>query len=397
MTESTESSRGGVSGPLAGTVILDLSRVLAGPFATMVLADLGARIIKVEPPDGDDSRDFGPWHNGISIYFASLNRGKESVALDLKSKADRVIFESLLEKADALVENFRPGTMNRLGYGWEELNAKNPRLVVASCSGFGQTGPWAGRPAYDMIVQGMGGLMSLTGHEGGPPTRVGTSIGDIAAGLFTAIGVASALFERERTGKGQLVDVSMLDSQIAILENAVARYSSTGQSPPPSGSRHPAIAPFGCYRASDGYLVLAAGNDRMHERLCETLGIPELMSDPRFSTNRARIENVDELEAAIKARLGTESRETWLERLETAGIPAGPLNDVGEAVESPQVKARNMLVGINSEALAGLKVAGNPIKMPSHPDPAERGPAPDLDGDRASVLALLDDPSQNTS
>lgn len=379
----------GTAGPLAGTLVLDLTRVLAGPFTTTVLADLGARVVKVEPPDGDDSRGFGPWMGDVSVYFASLNRGKESIALDLKAPADREILEKLVGRADVLVENFRPGAMERLGFGWETLHARNPRLVVASCSGFGQTGPWAKRPAYDMTVQGMGGLMSLTGHEGGPPTRVGTSIGDIAAGLFTAVGIVSALVERERTGKGQRVDVAMLDCQIAILENAVARYFATGEVPPPSGARHPAIAPFGCFLAADGHLVVAAGNDRMYERLCSLLGNRRLAHDPRFRTNRLRVENVEELEKELGSLFAAETRETWLERLTAAGIPAGPLNDVAEAVASPQLEARNMLVGVADRALAKLRIAGNPVKMPDHPDPERRGRVPALDGDREAVLALL--------
>lgn len=380
------------SGPLSDITVLDLTRVLAGPFATMILSDLGARVIKVEPPGGDDARFFGPWVNDVSAYFGSLNRGKESIALDLKDEADRAVLTALAGRADVLVENFRPGTLERLGFGWPVLHAAHPRLILASTSGFGQTGPWADRPAYDMIVQGMGGLMSLTGHANTPPTRVGTSIGDIAAGLFTAIGIASALYERSRNGVGQHIDVGMLDSQIAILENAVARYFATGVAPPPSGARHPAIAPFGCFRASDAYLVLAAGNDRMFLTLTEVLGRPQLGDDPRFRSNRDRIDHVDALEEELNSCLAVTPRSDWLARLEAAGIPAGPLNDVADAVASPQVKARNMLVEVAGEALNGLKIAGNPIKLSAHPDPTTRGPVPALDGDRARILDLLREP-----
>jgi len=217
-----------VRGPLSGITVVDLTRVLAGPFCTMVLSDLGARVIKVERPgSGDDSRHIGPFVNGRSVYFSSLNRGKESIALDLAAAGDRAVFEALLERADVLVENFRPGAMERLGLGWEQLHARHPRLIYAAASGFGRTGPYRGRAAYDMVVQGMGGIMSVTGHPGSPPTRVGTSIGDIAAGLFTAIGVNAALYHRERTGEGQLIDVAMLDCQVAILENAIARPPAT--------------------------------------------------------------------------------------------------------------------------------------------------------------------------
>ena len=246
------------SGPFADVTVLDLTRVLAGPYCTMVLADLGARVIKVERPGaGDDARAFGPFAGGRSAYFASLNRGKESIALDLKAEADRATFEALLARADVLVENFRPGTLERLGFGWEALAPRFPRLVYAAVSGFGASGPYADRPAYDVIAQAMGGIMSLTGQPGAPPTRVGTSIGDIAAGLFTAIGVGAALHHRSATGRGTKIDVAMLDSQVAILENAIARYLATGEVPGPLGSRHPSIAPFAAFAAADGHLVLA--------------------------------------------------------------------------------------------------------------------------------------------
>ncbi len=377
---------GSPSGPLSGVTVLDLTRVLAGPFATLVLGDLGARIIKVEPPGGDDARSFGPWIGDRSAYFGSLNRGKESIALDLKNDADRSLLERLAGQADVMVENFRPGTLDRLGFGWPVLHAAHPRLILASTSGFGQTGPWANRPAYDMIVQGMGGLMSLTGHADGPPTRVGTSIGDIAAGLFTAVGVAAALHERNRTGLGQWIDVAMLDCQIAILENAVARYFATGSAPPPSGARHPAIAPFGCFRAADAPLVLAAGNDRMFEALASVLGRPDLAADARFASNRNRMEHVESLEAELDACFRKAPRAAWLEKLEAAGIPAGPLNDVADAVASPQIAARNMLVEVTGGRLGGMRTAGNPIKLSGHPDPDRRGPVPELDADRTRIL-----------
>ena len=220
-----------VSGPLSGLVILDLTRVLAGPYCTMVLSDLGARIIKVEAPEGDDSRRYGPFINGISGYFTAFNRGKESIVIDLKQESDRNVFERLLAKTDVLVENYRPGTMEKLGYGWESLHRRFPGLIYAAASGFGHSGPYANRPAYDMVVQAMGGIMSITGQPGGPPTRVGSSIGDISAGLFTTIGIVSALYERARTGRGMKVDVAMLDCQVAILENAITRYFATGRPP----------------------------------------------------------------------------------------------------------------------------------------------------------------------
>lgn len=244
-------------GPLTGTTVIDLTRVLAGPYCTMVLSDLGARVIKVERPVvGDDARHIGPFINEKSAYFMSLNRGKESIALDLKTLEDKETFLSLLEGADVLVENYRPGTMEKLGLGWEFLSKKFPNLIYAAASGFGHSGPYSKRPAYDMVVQGMGGIMSLTGHEGSPPTRVGTSVGDITAGLFTAIGISSALYHRAQTGQPQKIDVAMLDCQVALLENAIARYFASGQVPGPLGARHPSITPFQAFKAKDGHLIM---------------------------------------------------------------------------------------------------------------------------------------------
>lgn len=388
MTDSTSGQ-----GPLTGILVLDLTRVLAGPYCTMLLSDLGARVIKVEPKTGDDSRQYGPWVNGRSAYFMSLNRGKESIALDLKDEADRAVFEDLLPRTDVLVENYRPGAMARLGYGWETLSERYPRLIYAASSGFGQTGPYARRPAYDLVVQGMGGIMSLTGHPGGPPTRVGTSVGDITAGLFTAIGINAALVERNRTGKGQMVDVAMLDCQLAILENAVARYFATGLAPAPTGARHPSIAPFEPFATADGHVVIAAGNDVLFRRLCETLGMPEIADDPMFATNDARFENVLTLKARLEALLQGETTDHWLAILEEAGIPCGPLNDVAQALNMEQTKARNMVVEISGEEAGGLRTAGNPIKLSANPDPASRGRAPDLDADRDRILGELNPPA----
>jgi len=378
-------------GPLSGVTVLDLTRVLAGPYCTMVLSDLGARVIKVEPPAGDDARAYGPWLDGRSTYFMSLNRGKESVALDLKDDADRALFERLLARADVLVENFRPGTMAKLGYGWEALQARHPRLIYAACSGFGHTGPLARRPAYDLVVQGMGGIMSLTGHDGGPPTRVGTAIGDIAAGMFTAIGVNAALFDRARTGRGQFIDIAMLDCQLAILENAIARYFTTGETPGPSGARHPAIAPFECYRSGDGHIILAAGNETLFRRLCAALGVPELADDPRFRTNPERMSHVEALKAALESVLARGTTAQWLEKLEAAGVPCGPLNSVDMAVSQPQAQARNMVVSLDDPRAGPLRIAGNPIKLSAYPDPATRGPVPELGEHRARIERELDE------
>lgn len=377
-------------GPLSGVTVVDLTRVLAGPYCTMLLADLGARVIKVERPEvGDDSRHIGPFVNGQSAYFTSINRGKESVDLDLSSAADRAVFERLLEHADVLVENFRGGTMERLGYGWDALHARWPSLIYAAVSGFGHTGPYAQRPAYDMVVQAMGGVMSITGHPGGPPTRVGTSVGDITAGLFTTIGVVTALYERRSSGLGQKVDVGMLDCQVAILENAIARYVATGASPGPLGARHPSISPFGAFEAADGHLVVAAGNDALFARLCELVGAPELPADPRFATNAARTDHVDELKALLDARLRHHSVAHWLGELERAGVPCGPINDVHAVLHDPQVLARSMVLPLDDPDLPGFLVAGNPIKLSGMAEATSRPAARPLGADRARIEAEL--------
>src|SRR5437660_8843993 len=264
-------------GPLSGITIIDLSRILAGPYCTLLLAELGARVIKVEPPSqGDDARQYGPFKNGKSTYFASVNRGKEAIAVDLKSAAGRDVFERLLDKADAIVENFRPGTMEKLGYGWESLHPRYPRLIYAAASGFGHSGPYSHHPAYDMAVQGLGGIMSITGHPGAPPTRVGTSVGDIGAGLYTAIAVNAALLHRERTGEATKVDIAMFDCQLALLENAIMRYTTTGEIPGPIGARHPSITPFEAFPTLDGHVIIAAGNDGLYVKLCDVIGRPDL-------------------------------------------------------------------------------------------------------------------------
>jgi CoA:oxalate CoA-transferase len=295
--------------PLHGITVVDLTRVLAGPFCTQTLGDMGARIIKVEQPGvGDDARAIGPFLGDASAYFMSVNRNKESIALDLKAEGDRAVFERLLERADVLVENYRPGTMEKLGYGWEQLQARYPRLVMVSISGFGQTGPYRSQPAYDMVVQAMSGMMSVTGHPDAGPCRVGVSIGDLGAGLYAVIGTQSALLRRARTGKGERVDVSMLDCQVALLENAVARYGATGSVPGPIGSRHPSMTPFDVYAAEDGYLVIAVGNDGLFKRLCELLGLPGLVDDDRFRTNASRCAHEAALKRMLEDKLRGHSR-----------------------------------------------------------------------------------------
>jgi CoA:oxalate CoA-transferase len=376
-----------MDGPLKNLLVIDLTRVLVGPYCTMILSDLGARVIKIEAPEvGDDSRKFGPFIEDYSAYFMSLNRGKESIALNLKNSDDTKIFDKILSKADILVENFKPGTLDRWGFGWKEVNKKYPKLIYASASGFGQTGPLRELPAYDMVVQGMGGLMSVTGQPNSEPTRVGTSIGDITAALFTAIGINAALYDRQKTGKGMFVDVSMLDCQIAILENAIARYLSKNEIPKPMGSRHPSIAPFEAFKTKDSYIIIAAGNDKLFEKLCNVLKLNEAFSDPKFNTNSSRAQNMDGLKQIIEDKLSTKNTSIWVQEMEKEKIPCGPIFNIKEAVENPQIQSRNMIVKAYHKVIGDFKLAGNPIKMSTYKDEKTRGDIPDLDEHRDKII-----------
>ena len=376
-----------MNGPLKDLLVVDLTRVLVGPYCTMILSDLGARVIKIEAPEiGDDSRGFGPFIEDYSAYFMSLNRGKESIALNLKNEDDKKIFEKILAKADILVENFKPGTLEKWGFGWNELSKKYPKLIYASASGFGQTGPLKELPAYDMVVQGMGGLMSVTGHPNSEPTRVGTSIGDITAGLFTAIGINAALYDRQKTGKGTFIDVSMLDCQIAILENAIARYLSKNEIPEPMGSRHPSIAPFEAFKTKDSFLIIAAGNDKLFKSLCEVLEIPNIATDEMYKTNSLRSQNIDKLKLIIEDKLKHKNTDEWIKVMENLKIPCGPIFNIKQAVENPQIKERNMIVKSFHKKIGEFKSAGNPIKMSTYKDEKTRGDIPDLDEHRDKIL-----------
>jgi len=376
-----------MDGPLKNLLVVDLTRVLVGPYCTMILSDLGARVIKIEAPEtGDDSRKFGPFVENYSAYFMSLNRGKESIALNLKNKHDKKIFEKILSKADILVENFKPGTLEKWGYGWKDVNKKYPKLIYASASGFGQTGPLKELPAYDMVVQGMGGLMSVTGHPNTEPTRVGTSIGDITAGLFTAIGINAALYDRQKTGKGAFIDVSMLDCQIAILENAISRYLSKNEIPKPMGSRHPSIAPFEAFKTKDNYIIIAAGNDKLFTKLCEVLNINDIPKEKRFNSNALRSENMDSLKEILENKLKLKNTNEWIKEMEKLKIPCGPIFNIKQAVENPQIKHRNMIVKSYHKILGEFKSSGNPIKMSTYKDENTRGDIPDLDEHREKIL-----------
>lgn len=378
------------AGPLAGLVVVDLTRVLAGPYATMILADLGARVIKVEAPGtGDDARHFGPFVNGKSGYFMSINRGKESIALDLKDDGDRATFERLLDGADIVVENFRPGTMEKLGYGWDTLHARWPGLIYAAISGFGHSGPYTKRPAYDLVVQAMGGIMSITGQPGGEPTRVGSATGDITAGLFGTIGILAAVTDRAATGEGRMVDVGMFDSQVAILENAIARYFASGTPPVPIGNRHPSITPFESFACADGSFVAAAGNDGLFKTMCTAIDRPELADDPRFRTNDQRTAHQSELKGELERTFLVHGIDHWLAVFEAAGVPSGPINSVDRVIEDPHVAARTMVIETDDPVAGRVRMAGNPVKVSGYADPATRGAAPELDADRDRILSDL--------
>ena len=375
--------------PLDGTTVVDLTRVLAGPVCTQTLGDLGARVIKVEQPGvGDDSRAIGPFVDDASAYFMSVNRNKESIALDLKTMEDRALFERLLERADVLVENYRPGTMEKLGYSWAILKDRFPRLILVSISGFGQTGPYRSQPAYDMVVQAMSGMMSVTGHPDTGPCRVGVSIGDLGAGLYAVIGTQSALLRRARTGQGEHVDISMLDCQVALLENAIARFGATGSVPGPIGSRHPSMAPFDVYAAQDGHLVIAVGKDAAFRTLCELLGIPQLSGDERFKTNAQRCAHEAELKRILEERLREQPAAHWLALLKENGIPTGEYHSVAQVLDHPQIQSRGMITRVVAPKGTELNVAGSPLLTGESGTVVRRNP-PALDGDREQILQEL--------
>jgi CoA:oxalate CoA-transferase len=380
-----------MAGPLEGIRVLDLTWVLAGPFASMVLNDLGAEVIKVErPPIGDVARTTAPLIDGESAYFFSINRGKKSICLDLKSEQGRELLLRLVGVADVLMENFTPGTMDGLGLGYEALQGCNPRLIYAATSGFGQTGPDRLRPALDIVVQGMGGVMSITGEPGGPPIRPGLSLGDIAAGLYTAIGVLAALHERQASGRGQMIDVAMLDCQVAILENAFVRYFATGELPQPIGTRHPVATPFQAFPTADGWIVLAIGwgVENQWELFCATIGRADLIDDPRFDLPHLRTQHHAELEPILNDALRQRTTAAWLAEFDAIGLPCGPLNNIAQAVAHPQVQARQMLVEVKHPRIGSLTVADTPVKLSRTPG-GITGPPPSLGQHTREVLSSL--------
>lgn len=374
--------------PLSGIKVLDLTRVLVGPFCTMILSDLGADVVKVEMPKiGDDSRYFGPFKNEQSLYFLSLNREKKSITLNLKSEQGKQILKDLVKQFDVLVENYRPGTMEKLSLGYDVLKEINPKLIYAAASGFGHSGPDSKKPAYDILAQARGGIMSITGWPDSPPTRVGMSTGDITAALFTAIGVNAALYQRGITGLGQKVDVSMLDSQVAILENALSRYQVSGEPPKPLGNRHPTITPFQAYKAKDTYFVLPIGNDNLWRKFCPLIDRDDLINDERFLTNGERTRNLDQLNLILDEIFLTKNATEWITLFEDAGIPSGPINTIDKVMKDEQVLARNMIIEVDDDRAGTTKIAGNPIKMTNIPEMEKREPAPKMGEHNRELLA----------
>lgn len=367
--------------------ILDFTRVLAGPYCTMLLADMGAEVVKVEhPKNGDDSRAFGPFVEGESAYFMSINRNKKSITMNLKDPRAIEIVKKMIPSFDIVVENFRPGVMDKLGIGYEALSKINPRLIYASSSGFGYTGPYSQLPAYDLIVQGMGGIMSITGESAGRPQKVGSSVGDIFAGVFCSIGILGALEARHNTGKGQMVDVAMLDCQVAVLENAVSRYLTTGTDPEPIGNRHPSITPFATFDTKDGFLNIAIGNDALWVKFCETAGEAELAEDGRFKTNALRTSHWSELQPLLAHIMAKDTTASWIARLREVGVPCGPINKVSEVLKDPQVNAREMILEVEHPKAGKQKIPGCPIKMSDTPCSVETA-APLLGEHTTEVLS----------
>jgi len=380
-----------MTGPLEGIRILDLTQVLFGPFATMLLSDLGAEVIKIERPEaGDLARGNGPFVGGLSTYFLSLNRGKKSITLNLATGQGREIFLKLTKSADALVENFVPGTMEKLGLSYEAVKEHNPKIVYVAGSGFGQYGPYAKKPAFDVTIQAMGGIMSITGEEGGPPVRPGVSYGDIAAGLFLCIATLAALQERQISGEGQLVDISMLDCQVTVQENAFVRYLNTGEMPHALGTRHPVITPFQAFPTKDGYITIAlrGGIKDQWPLFCAAIGRLDIMDDPRFQTGWLRTQNYEVLEPLLTEAMKTKTTQEWVEELEQAGIPCGPVNTIAQVASDAQIAARNMIIDIHHPEAGRLRVVNTPFKFSRTPCKVERA-SPDLGEHTQEVLSHL--------
>ena len=376
--------------PLAGIKVVDLSRVLAGPYCTMCLGDMGADVVKIERPGGgDDTRRFGPpFVDGVSTYYLAINRNKRSIAVDLKSAAGKAVLWRLLEDADVLVENFRPGAMKRLGFDYAAVAARNPKLVYCSISAFGHFGDpdWTGRPGYDLILQGMGGIPSLTGEPDGPPSKVGASIADVVSGMTAYQGILLALLARHTTGRGQFVDASMLEGQVSLLAYWATAWLNAKAKPRRMGNRHLSIAPYSTFRTADGWLNVGVANERLWARFCKALDTPEMADDPRFRTNRDRVENIDALDDALTAVLVTQTRDHWVEIFRQAGIPAGPVLTVDQTLSHPQMAARDMVVTLPHPTLGTVTLTGVAPRL-GHTPGAVRTPPPLLGEHTDAILA----------
>jgi formyl-CoA transferase len=375
--------------PLDGIRVIDLSRVLAGPYASLLLADMGAEVIKIEEPGrGDDTRAWPPFQGGEATYFMSVNRGKKSLTLDLKHAEGKAVLRKLIEGADVLLENFRPGTLERLGFGYAAARKLTPRLVYCSISGFGESGPEAGRPGYDLIVQGESGIMDITGFPDGPPVKVGNSIADLAAGTMAAHGIVLALFARERTGEGQKVEIAMLEVMAALLTYHGQAYFATGKSPRRRGNQHPSIVPYEVFEAADGYLTVGVANNSLWTRFCQALERPELAADSRFDTEAKRVEQRETLVPLLGRIFATAPVAHWLARLAAAGVPAGKIKSVGEALESEHLGARGAIVSLAHPAAGAMRMVGPPIRL--HATPGEAAaPAPLLGEHTDEILGKL--------
>jgi CoA:oxalate CoA-transferase len=380
-----------MSGPLKGIRVLDLTQVLFGPFATMLLSDMGAEVIKIERPEvGDIARGNGPVVRGVSTYFLSLNRGKASITLNLNTDQGREVLLKLIEHADVLVHNYVPGTMEKLGLGYKVVKARNPRVIYAAGSGFGQYGPYTKKPAFDVVVQAMGGVMSITGEPDGPPLRPGVSYGDIAAGLFLCIAILAALHERQTSGEGQMLDISMLDSQITVQENAFVRYLNAGEIPHPLGTRHPVMTPFQVFQTKDGYIAVAlrGGIKDQWPLFCAVIDRIDIMDDPRFETGELRTQNYDVLEPIMNEALKAKTTREWVEAFEEVAIPCGPVNSIDQVANDPNTTERNMVINVHHPESGDFKVVNTPFKFSRTLCEVERA-SPELSEHTQKILSQI--------
>lgn len=371
--------------PLEGIRVIDLTRVLSGPFCTMMLGDMGAEVIKVEPAKGDPIREQGTLRNGFSAYYASFNRNKKSVVIDLYSARGRAVLERLIANADVLIDNFRPGVMAKMGFGEARLKALNPRLVTANVNGYGSTGPYVDRPAFDFIAQAMSGLMSVNGAEGTEPMRVAQPITDLVAGLYCAFGIVSALRARDLNGTGQHVESAMMNGAISMMAYLASEYFTTGELPARTGNDHPLVAPYGLFRARDGEIAVAPSNDVILKRFLDVLELGHLMKDPRYDTNDKRFARRPELNEMINQAVGRDTQEAWIARLNAAGVPCGKVQNLAEALNDPQTRAQEMVIEVDQPNHGPIRMLGFPVKLSDTPCRL-RHPAPELGADTRAVL-----------